>query len=387
MPSEIVRPALPANASVEEIRRAIKLTNDNLSRVNERLKGHVYTLTHGVELLVEKPVKYTVTKAVAGASFDPTTGGVGLPVESLTVREVTPTTLGITARYAPPPGECVAYRSAAYAGLTTGTSVLPFDATERQDGDISLNGSGELVCASDGLVAVNYSFEPSVELAGDTGEAARSYVSFASRTALTNTISKTVTSISLTAGDWDISMICCIGGSATTGTALYASISTTTNVLTADYGDNINEFGVMPTATAGTYITIPSYRVTIAATTTYYMVAQANFTVGTPAAWGRLSARRATPARTTIIDSYVRKNDSLTQIYGYSRDTVTTSHKSMTGSALVPVTAGDRLQLAVSQDTGSTQSLVVANGRNHLHASYVAPPSAAQYQVTLMLLD
>ncbi len=96
---ELVRPSLPAKLTVEELRRAIKLTSDNISRVNERLRGWDYTLTHGTELLVEKPVGYTVNKALAVRTYDETLGVEGPPVVGLTVREVTPTTLGITAIY------------------------------------------------------------------------------------------------------------------------------------------------------------------------------------------------------------------------------------------------------------------------------------------------
>lgn len=147
---------------------------------------------------------------------------------------------------------------------------------------------------------------------GYIGEAARSYVSFASRTALTNATAKTVTSISLTTGDWDISIVCGIGGGALVGTALYAAISTATNTLAADYADNIIESSVMPTAAVSSYITIPSYRVSLtAASTTYYMVAQANFTPGATSAWGRISAVRATK-----LDTAVQNNVTLLVIGG-----------------------------------------------------------------------
>lgn len=154
--------------------------------------------------------------------------------------------------------------------------------------------------STNGGVLVKATFEP-LSTSGYVGEAARSYVAFASRTALVNATAKTITSLSLTPGDWDISMVAGIGGGAMTGTALYASISTATNTLTADYCDNVVEFGVMPTALAGSYITIPSYRVSVSVTTTYYLVVQANFTVAaSPGAWGRISATRVKPYATGI---------------------------------------------------------------------------------------
>jgi hypothetical protein len=123
----IVRPAPSSSNSVPEIQRAQKQLQDNLSRVNERLRGYDYTLTHGTELLVEKPVSYTVSKALAVRSYDTTTGTEGLPVSGVTVREVTPTTLGITANFTAPFGVLHLNRTSnmpiAHNSVTTRTAI------------------------------------------------------------------------------------------------------------------------------------------------------------------------------------------------------------------------------------------------------------------------
>jgi hypothetical protein len=159
MPSELIRPSLPANASVEEIRRAIKLTSDNISRINERLRGWDYELTHGAELLVEKPVNYVVTKALAVRSYDLTTGAEGLPVESLTVREVTPTTLGLTAyyRYARS-SEMLTRRNSAAQSVAAGDQTIVYDTEDVRVGTgISYSG-GTFTVAESGLYQVNVSY-------------------------------------------------------------------------------------------------------------------------------------------------------------------------------------------------------------------------------------
>jgi hypothetical protein len=48
----------------------------------------------------------------------------------------------------------------------------------------------------------------------------------------------------------------------------------------------------MPTVAADVTLTIPAYRVSLSATTTYYLVVNSLFTVNTPAAYGRISATR-----------------------------------------------------------------------------------------------
>lgn len=153
--------------------------------------------------------------------------------------------------------------------------------------------------STNGGVLVKATYEPAAT-SGYIGEAVRSFLPFASRNALVNATPETITSIALTAGDWSVSCICGFGGAALTGTALYASISPTNNTLATDYGDNIWDTGLMPTANASSYIVIPSYRVSLSASATYYMVAQANFSAGSTGAFGRISATRVRPYATGI---------------------------------------------------------------------------------------
>lgn len=128
--------------------------------------------------------------------------------------------------------------------------------------------------------------------AGMLGEQVRSYVNGASAVSLT--VSGTaydITSISLTAGIWDVSCVADYSGVAVTGTNYRAAISTTSATM-GTVGDNDVATPTSPNTNSGMCLVIPQYRITLSSTTTVYMVARAIFTVGTPTVFGRLSAVR-----------------------------------------------------------------------------------------------
>lgn len=128
--------------------------------------------------------------------------------------------------------------------------------------------------------------------AGNVGEYVSASVVQGSATALTTATPKTVTSITLTAGDWDITAIGSITG-ASTGTAFDVAIGTTTNSFTGTVlGDTRCETPTVSLTGADATLMIPAVRVSISGSTTYYLVVQEVFTIGTPAAYGRISARR-----------------------------------------------------------------------------------------------
>jgi hypothetical protein len=128
--------------------------------------------------------------------------------------------------------------------------------------------------------------------AGDPGELITASVVQGSAAALTTATPLSVTSISLTAGDWDVSAVCASTGVAT-GTLFDAAIGTTNNSFTGTVlGDTRIQTPTVSSATADVTLTIPTVRVSLSATTTHYLVASETFTVGAPAAYGRISARR-----------------------------------------------------------------------------------------------
>lgn len=130
--------------------------------------------------------------------------------------------------------------------------------------------------------------------AGNVGEYIESVIPNGSAVALTTNVAATVTSISLTAGDWDVTAMGYIAPAATTSmTQTITSISGTTNTLDATPG-KVNGYTFAPIVTAGAAASqsIPPYRLSLAGTTTVFLVAQATFTISTAGAYGIIRARR-----------------------------------------------------------------------------------------------
>ena len=133
--------------------------------------------------------------------------------------------------------------------------------------------------------------------AGKVGEYVSSSVLVGSAVSLTTATPLNVTSISLTAGDWDVEVNAAFTGGATTVVqSLLASISTTTASIdstpgrfTNVSGGNVAVFNFDATVSA----VVPRARFSLTTTTTIYFVAQATFSVSTASVYGIISARRA----------------------------------------------------------------------------------------------
>jgi hypothetical protein len=128
--------------------------------------------------------------------------------------------------------------------------------------------------------------------AGFVGESIRGYNG--SPISLTTNTPVNITSISLTPGIWDVSGIVQYSSNTTTNTTAYqisiSAVSATQATIGGD--DNVNIQWGNGVVRHGPALTIPSLRVTLSATTTYYLVAQATFTLSTLTAFGRISATR-----------------------------------------------------------------------------------------------
>lgn len=133
--------------------------------------------------------------------------------------------------------------------------------------------------------------------AGSIGEVITATVATGSSISLTSVTSANVTSISLTAGDWDVwGSVAFTLGSTTTMGYLSGGINTTSATLP------LNNAGVCTWAGAGTnatidvtvdsVITIMPVRINISTTTTVYLVARAKFGTSTCKAYGTIYARR-----------------------------------------------------------------------------------------------
>lgn len=134
--------------------------------------------------------------------------------------------------------------------------------------------------------------------AGSVGEILTGSLASASATSLTTATTKTITSVSLTAGDWDVFAVGYLRVSATTSVTEYdCSISSTNN--TGDFGvgnwvGNIGPATVYGTSAAlgDIVVTIPLVRKSLASTTTVYLVCAGTFTVSTMTSYGKITARR-----------------------------------------------------------------------------------------------
>ena len=125
--------------------------------------------------------------------------------------------------------------------------------------------------------------------AGFIGQTIRATVAIASPVSLTTNTPTNITSISLTAGNWSVSCMLLFGGGPT-GTYASASISTTTGA-EGTAGDNMITTPTMST-TIRQGLSIPSYYLSLASTTTVYMVANIIFSGGAANGFGRISATR-----------------------------------------------------------------------------------------------
>lgn len=130
--------------------------------------------------------------------------------------------------------------------------------------------------------------------AGNVGEFISSTILLASAVALTSSTSANVTSISLTAGDWDAWGVINFSPAGTTVvTQVAGAIGPTTATLsTRPNGGSFAELNLTFAAGAPIDLPVGTRRVSIATTTTFYLVASQIFTTSTMSAYGFIGARR-----------------------------------------------------------------------------------------------
>jgi hypothetical protein len=131
--------------------------------------------------------------------------------------------------------------------------------------------------------------------AGNIGEYFSSTVASGSAVALTSNTSLTVTSISLTAGDWDVSAdIAFVIAGTTVVFELVAGVALVPNNVNLLTPGNFTSIPYPATTVANGRASIPvaPIRYSLSATTTIYVSAQASFATSTCSAYGILRARR-----------------------------------------------------------------------------------------------
>lgn len=173
-------------------------------------------------------------------------------------------------------------------GQTTPTANIPM-------GNFKITGLGQGTAAGQ---AVAYP-APSASVIGTTtndsaaagyiGEVVTSTVASGAGVSLATGTAKTITSISLTAGDWDVFGM--LGTFASVAiTQANGGISATNNTVGAE--DQTIVYGPI-SGQQTNQNSIPTVRVSLAGSATYYLVATAYFSSGTCVGYGRITARRA----------------------------------------------------------------------------------------------
>ncbi len=129
--------------------------------------------------------------------------------------------------------------------------------------------------------------------AGRVGEYIESVIASGSAVGLTSGASANVTSISLTAGDWDVSgNVIFLTAAGTSVTQVQGSISSTSATSDVTSLQKIAMAAFVPGAVSGFACTPNTVRKSLASTTTIYLVANSVFTISTNSAYGVISARR-----------------------------------------------------------------------------------------------
>jgi hypothetical protein len=128
---------------------------------------------------------------------------------------------------------------------------------------------------------------------GYVGEYLPASLASGSATSLTTATSKTVISQSLTAGDWEVwGIIGFIPNASTSITQFQAGISITNNTLGAEDTYTTQSMAAVVLGALTQRYLAPRQRISIASTTTIYLIANATFTVNVMTAFGSLFCRR-----------------------------------------------------------------------------------------------
>lgn len=130
--------------------------------------------------------------------------------------------------------------------------------------------------------------------AGYKGELLSASLQSGSAVSLSSGTAKTVTSVSLTAGDWDVWGFIAInpGGDIT---RVSGSVGPTNDTITATEPilGGFYQLSLVSGAHGNQRFGIPQIRISLASTTTYYLVATCTFSTSTCTAFGSIMARRA----------------------------------------------------------------------------------------------
>lgn len=127
--------------------------------------------------------------------------------------------------------------------------------------------------------------------AGRLGEFGHSEVASGSAVSLTTGTAANVTSISLSAGDYDVRGNVNFAGSSSTVTSRSGGITSTSATVPTD-GTEVFNGAQTTTTTETSSVSVPAKRFSLSTTTTIYLVGKATFSAGTMGGFGSISWRR-----------------------------------------------------------------------------------------------
>lgn len=173
------------------------------------------------------------------------------------------------------------------------TSVAPVIVPAGLDNNIGIviNTKG------DGTVNIKGAIDGSNASSGYWGEFVSSSVALGSAVSLTSSITATVTTISLSAGDWDITaLVNNVPGAGTITSSLFCAINTSSSFPSA-LGDGstsgyVGFNNMTGNANSQRVQAHPSLRLNVTGTTTVYLLTNSVFSISTQAVYGWISARR-----------------------------------------------------------------------------------------------
>jgi hypothetical protein len=129
--------------------------------------------------------------------------------------------------------------------------------------------------------------------AGNIGEYVQSETTSGSAVSVTSNTATNITSISLTAGDWDVwGSVVFVPAGSTVPSLILSCVSTTSGACTQPNGGSYSSLSVSFPAGVNQVLPAGMKRISLASTTTVYIIGASIFTTSTMTAYGGVYARR-----------------------------------------------------------------------------------------------
>ena len=129
--------------------------------------------------------------------------------------------------------------------------------------------------------------------AGSVGQYIESLVEAGAAVAVTSVVAKTITSISLTAGDWEVyGMVGSLGAATTATSQVIGGTSLVNDTLSPSQLDYCIDYPETTSPNLFVQIAIPTRRFSIASTTTVFLIGRTVFLTSTCTMFGKICARR-----------------------------------------------------------------------------------------------